>query len=169
MSAQVDSSHGLHQSGHGHWGLCISLYGMTVLCMSRKHKLMTRSSCESEILGVNEAGVYILFLKELLESLGIDVPNPVPIYQDNESCIGILQGESKIAMSSKHMHLRNMWIMDNIKRLEFILKYRETERMTPDVLGKSLCGYLFRRHRYGMMRWKGTRPYDDSEATFDEE
>ena len=168
MIALVDSSHGLHQSGHGHWGLVIKLHGMTVLAMSRKLKLVTRSSCESEILGVNEAGVYILFLKEFLESLGLSINTPVPIYQDNESCIGILQGDHKIAMSSKHMHLRTLWVMDYIKRLIFVMRHLDTKRLSADMLGKSLCGLLFRRHRYGIMKWPGTKPYEDFESVYDE-
>ena len=166
LIAQIDSSHGIHLSGHGHWGMCIYFYGMCVLCVSRKIKLVTRSSFESEMMGVNSGGVYVLFFLELLETLGIHVNTPVAIMQDNMSAIGIMTGEHKLAMSSKHIALRNLWVMDYAKRAILGFKYLETSRMTPDILGKNLTGHLFRRHRYGMMSWVGTRPGDDTEESF---
>jgi len=166
LAGMMDSSHGLHLSGHGHWGLCVFFFGMCVLCISRKLKLVCRSSCESEMLGVNEGGVYLLFIRELLSTLGIRFPGPITIYQDNESAIGIMTGDHKIAMSSKHVHLRNLWIMDYVSRGEFIFDHRETKFMTADLLGKALVGHLFRRHRFGVMNWTGLKPDDDSSFMF---
>jgi hypothetical protein len=128
--------------------------------------MVTRSSCESEILGVNEGGVYILYIRELMDTLGFDMKAPTVIYQDNESAIGIMTGEHKLAMSSKHIHLRNLWIMDYINRSAFTMVYRETKLMTADILGKSLVGHLFQRHRYGVMNWRGTKPKDDPDSMF---
>jgi len=166
LSGMIDASHGLHCSGHGQWGLTLFWYGMCVLCISRKLKMVTRSSCESEILGVNEGGVYILYIRELMDTLGFDMKAPTVIYQDNESAIGIMTGEHKLAMSSKHIHLRNLWIMDYINRSAFTMVYRETKLMTADILGKSLVGHLFQRHRYGVMNWRGTKPKDDPDSMF---
>jgi len=118
------------------------------------------------MMGVNSGGVYVLFFLELLETLGIHVNTPVAIMQDNMSAIGIMTGEHKLAMSSKHIALRNLWVMDYAKRAILGFKYLETSRMTPDILGKNLTGHLFRRHRYGMMSWVGTRPGDDTEESF---
>ena len=166
LMAMIDSSHGLHLSGHGHWALTLFFYGMCVLCVSRKLKLVGRSSCESEMLGVNEGGVYVLFIRELLSSLGIAVYGPTLILQDNESAIGIMTGEHKIAMSSKHIHLRNLWIMDYVKWSEFAFEHRKTKFMTADLLGKGLVGHLFKRHRYGVMNWPGLMPADDEKFMF---
>jgi hypothetical protein len=166
LVAQIDSSHGIHLTGHGHWGMCIYFYGMCILCVSKKIKLVTRSSFESEMMGVNSGGVYVLFFLELLQTLGINVKTPVKIMQDNMSAIGIMTGEHKLAMSSKHIALRNLWVMDYAKRAIFEFVYLVTTMMTPDILGKNLVGYPFRRHRYGMMGWPGTRPENDSEESY---
>ncbi len=166
FGTMIDASHGLHVTGHGHWGLCCFLFGMCILCISRKHKLVCRSSCESEMLGVNEGGIYILFIRELLDTLGIDMNAPTVIYQDNESAIGIMTGEHKIAMASKHIQLRNLWIMDSIANNVFRLEHLETKLMTADILGKNLVGHLFKRHRYGVMNWAGTKPRDDDESIY---
>jgi hypothetical protein len=166
LTAMVDSSHGLHQTGHGHWGLCIFFYGMCVLCVSRKLKLVCRSSCESEMLGVNEGGVYVLFIRELLSTLGINQENAITVFQDNESAIGIMSGNNKMAMTSKHISLRNLWIRDQVNRSEIKFEHRKTKFMTADILGKGLVGHLFKRHRYGVMNWASLKPEDDSEAMY---
>ena len=166
LLAMIDASHGIHASGHGHWALCLFYFGMCVLCVSRKLKLVCRSSCESEMLGVNEGGVYVLFIRELLSSLGINIDGPTVIFQDNESAIGIMTGEHKLALSSKHINLRNLWIMDYVEKSEIKFDHRRTKFMTADLLGKGLVGHLFKRHRYGVMNWTSLKPEEDEEFMF---
>ena len=118
------------------------------------------------MLGVNEGGVYILFVRELLSTLGIYHDGAVTIFQDNESAIGIMSGDNKMAMSSKHISLRNLWITDYVNRSEFKFSHRKTKFMTADLLGKGLVGHLFKRHRYGVMNWKTLKPDADSDFMY---
>jgi hypothetical protein len=118
------------------------------------------------MLGVNEGGVYVLFIRELLSTLGINQENAITVFQDNESAIGIMSGDNKMAMSSKHISLRNLWVRDLVERSEVKFIHRKTKFMTADILGKGLVGHLFQRHRYGIMNWASCKPEDDSEAMY---
>lgn len=118
------------------------------------------------MLGVNEGSVYILFVRELLATLGIYHNGAVTILQDNESAIGLMSGNHKMAMSSKHILLRNLWIIDYIRRSEFKLSHRRTKFMTADILGKALVGHLFKRHRFGVMNWRGLKPEEDADYMY---
>jgi hypothetical protein len=57
-----------------------------VQSISRKQKLNTRSSTESELVGVNDVSVMILWTKLFLEEQGYNINSNI-LYQDNKSAI----------------------------------------------------------------------------------
>jgi hypothetical protein len=84
----VDESFAVHPDYKSHTGATMS-YGDgngAVQSISRKQKLHTRSSTESELVGVNDVSVMILWTKLFLEEQGYDINSNI-LYQDNKSAI----------------------------------------------------------------------------------
>ncbi len=67
-----------------------------VQSISRKQKLNTKSSTDSELVGVDDALVMILWTKLFLEEQGYDINSKI-LYQDNKSAILLERNGKKTA------------------------------------------------------------------------
>jgi hypothetical protein len=84
----VDTSFAVHPDYKSYTGATMS-YGDgdgAVQSISRKEKLNTRSSTESELVGVDDVSVMILWTKLFLQEQGYDINSNI-LYQDNKSAI----------------------------------------------------------------------------------
>ena len=82
----VDASHAIHGNMRGHTGGTMSMGRGTIHNKSSKQKLNTKSTTESELVGVSEYLPYNLWKVNLFGAQGYDIRNNY-IYQDNESAI----------------------------------------------------------------------------------
>jgi hypothetical protein len=88
MKWYVDASFAVHPDYKSHTGATMS-YGEgdgAVQSISRKEKLNTRSSTESELVGVDDVSDMILWTKLFLEEQGYNINSNI-LYQDNKSAI----------------------------------------------------------------------------------
>ena len=69
----VDSSHAMHDDFRGHTGGCLSWGIGSPISISQKQKLNSRSSTESEIIGVDDVMDKILWTKLFLQAQGVQV------------------------------------------------------------------------------------------------
>ena len=86
MSAQwlIDGSHGVHWDCKGQTGAGMSLGKGAIISFSRKQKTNTRSSTESELVGVDDAIPTVLWSLYFIRAQGYDMSHAT-IYQDNKS------------------------------------------------------------------------------------
>src|SRR6218665_113785 len=68
---------------------------------SRKQSMVTLSSTESEYIPITEAAQEALWMRRLLEELDQEVVKPTVLFEDNQSCIKLLQNE-KSSHRTKH-------------------------------------------------------------------
>ena len=143
----VDASHGVHRDLKGHTGGVMTLGAGAIYATSTRQKLNTRSSTESELVGIHDVLPQILWTRYFLEAQGVHIQDNV-IFQDNKSAI--LLGENGRASSSKrtrHMHIRYFFLKDRIDGNEVQLHYCPTAEMIGDFFTKPLQGSLFTRFR----------------------
>ena len=108
---------------------------------------MARSSTESELIGLDEALLHLLWFRQIMDLLGYP-QNPAYAFQDNKSTIFVCQtGHSKSAGRFKHMAIRYYFIKSLIEDGKVSLKYVPTEQMIADILTKPLVGQLFQTLR----------------------
>jgi hypothetical protein len=84
----MDASFAVHPNYKSHTGATMSYRdgNGVVQYISRKQKLNTRNSTESELVGVDDVSVMILWTKLFLEEQGYDINSNI-LYQDNKSAI----------------------------------------------------------------------------------
>ena len=110
----VDASHLTHKGCKGHTGTMLSLGEGAVLHVSRKHKLNTKSSTESELVGLNDAIQDILWARMIIEGQGYTVDNNI-VYQDNKSTILLaVNGRFSSSKRTKHIRARYFLVKDLI-------------------------------------------------------
>ena len=143
----IDASYAVHPNMRGHTGATMSMGKGSVFSGSWKQKMVTRSSTESEVVGVHDVLPQILWTKMFLEAQGFSIAANV-LYQDNLSAILLEKnGRQSSTKRTKHMHLRYFYITDQVKKGEISIEHCPTKDMIADFFTKPLQGHLFHKLR----------------------
>ena len=82
----VDASFAVHPDYKSHTGAVMTLGNGTVVSLSRKQRLNTKSSTTAELVGADDASTLILWTKLFMEAQGYNIDMNI-LYQDNKSAI----------------------------------------------------------------------------------
>ena len=147
----VDGSFAVHPNMKGHTGGGVSMGRGFPIVSSTKQKLNTRSSTESELVGVDDCMPAILWTRYFLEAQGYGVQENI-VLQDNMSAI-LLEKNGKASSSkrTKHINIRYYFATDRIKKGEMSVDWCPTGEMTGDFLTKPNQGALFTKFRDRLM------------------
>lgn len=147
----IDASHAVHEDMKGHTGGATSFGTGVVNTKSTKQKLNTKSSTESELVGVSEYLPHCIWFLYFLEQQGYPLDKNV-IFQDNVSAIRMEQnGRNSCTGNSRHINIRFFFIKDRVDSEEVSVCYCPTESMLGDFYTKALQGSLFNKFRNVIM------------------
>jgi len=143
----VDASFAVHPNIRGHTGGGLTLGRGFPIMSSTKQKLNTRSSTESELVGVDDMMPLIIWARYFLKAQGYDVRDNI-IFQDNQSAI-LLERNGKASSSkrTKHIAVRYFFITNRIQMGEVRTERCPTGDMVADFMTKPLQGSAFVRFR----------------------
>jgi hypothetical protein len=160
----VDVSYNVHDDCKEHTG------GMVVvgkegkgapLSTCRKQKLNVRSSCEGELVGIDDVLPSILWMRYFLESQGYTIEENI-LYQANKSTILLANnGRWSSSKRTKHIKSRYFYIKDKVDQGEVSIQHQPMDKMWSDVLTKPKQGKGFRLDRAMLMNVPEV--YDDEE------
>ena len=79
LTWNIDASFAVHPGCKSHTGACLTLGHGSVLYISSKQKISTKSSTEAELVGVDDAMTFVMWTKHFFESQvrSIDVNTPL--------------------------------------------------------------------------------------------
>jgi hypothetical protein len=139
LYAYVDASYNSHVDAKGHTGICFTIGtdNASFQSISRKHKLVVRSSTEAEFLAIDSCVVEVEWLRSMLDFFDYKPTSPTVVFQDNLSTIHIANADSH-TMRTKHYNMRYHYIKQAIKEHTITLQYIATEDHTADILTKRL-------------------------------
>ena len=130
-----------------HTGAIFTLGRGSIISSSTKQKVNSRSSTESELIGVDDKVSKVIWSKKFLENQGFKV-NLNIIYQDNTSAMKLMNnGRLSSGKRTRHFDIRLFYINDLIGRGECIVKYCPTEEMLADYMSKPLTGKAYKMNR----------------------
>ena len=105
----------VHPDCKNHTGACLTLGHGSMLSISTKQKINTKSSTEAELVGVDDAMTFVMWMKHFFESQvrSINVNSPlkplgsdVTIEQDNTSAIQLERnGWKSSSKRTKHINV----------------------------------------------------------------
>jgi hypothetical protein len=146
LTASADASYACHPDGKGHSGVVCSIGGSTIFARSIKQKIVTKSSTEAELIALNLATDEVLYLRNLLDELGLlqDHSSTV-IYQDNKSAIMMAQKGELGTKRTKHFTVKHYFVADYIKSGAVRLVHQPGTIIAADGLTKPLTGVLARQ------------------------
>ena len=126
-------------------GFCIYIGNCLLSWKARSQKSVTLSSTEAEYVAVSEVCAEILFVKYLLEFLGVTIDYPITVMCDNVGAI-YLSHNAKNSNRTKHVDIRahfvRQYIEDGIIKIIFVRSVNNEA----DTFTKNVRGVIFRKH-----------------------
>ena len=97
----------MHDDGKGHTGITM-LIGEGAFYEARtKQKLVAKSSCEAETIGVFDGLSEVIWAREI---------GPAIVFQDNQSTMKLLAKGRSTSSHTRHIYIRYFFIKDRIER-----------------------------------------------------
>jgi Reverse transcriptase (RNA-dependent DNA polymerase) len=146
----VDASFAVHNDMKSHTGSVISLGRGAVNVSSKKQQLMTKSSTESELVGLSDQLPQVIWTRNFLLAQGYTV-GPARVFQDNQSTIALVAKGRSTSARTRHIGIRYFFVKDRVDSQEVEIVYKATGEMRADILTKPLQGELFRSMRAALM------------------
>ena len=134
----IDAAYAVFKDMKGQTGGCMSMGYGVIHGRSSKQKLNTKSSTETEIVGMSEYVPYNIWLSMFLKEQGDNLMDNV-VFQDNQSAIQMeTNGRNSCTGNSRHIHIRYFFVKDRIEKKEMRVEYCLTEYMLADYFTKPL-------------------------------
>jgi hypothetical protein len=129
----------------------ISLGTGAAYAVSQKQTLNTKSTTESELVGIDDVLPQALCTKYFMEGQGYGASTIVN--QDNQGTIRLADnGKASSGRGTRHINdIRYFFITDRIARKEVAIQYCPTKQMVADYFTKPLQGVLFYKFRDQVM------------------
>jgi hypothetical protein len=150
----VDASFAVHPDMRSHTGITMSLGKGSPISSSQKQKINTKSSTESELVGVDDAMPLVVWTQNFLKHQGCSVSDNI-VYQDNQSSILLEKnGRASSGRRTRHINIRYFFVTDRVKRGDLRIEYCPTDDMLGDFFTKPLQGSKFREFRRRILNLK---------------
>jgi hypothetical protein len=116
----------------------IFLYGGSAICWnSKKQPTVALSTSEAEYMAAAAAAQQAIWIKNLLEELGIVFKQPCTLREDNQTCILMAKNPEHVTRM-KHIDIRHHFLREKIESGEIKIEYEPTGSMIADMLTKGL-------------------------------
>jgi hypothetical protein len=153
VRSYIDAAYGVHTDGKSVTG-CVTIIGDQgpVHTKSVKQKIVTKSSTEAELVATSDSANQSLHIRQFVIGQGYN-HGPVVVFQDNLSCMALINKGKSSSERTRHMAIRYFWLSEKIKKKELKLTHIRTEDMYANTLTKPLQGSQFDRERRLLTNW----------------
>jgi hypothetical protein len=143
----VDASFAVHPNMRSHTGGGLTMGRGFPIVTSTKQKLNTRSSTESELVGVDDMMPIVVWSRYFLMAQGYGVTQNL-LLQDNKSSMLLEKnGRASSGKRTRHINIRYYFVTDRVNMKEIEIEWCPTKDMVADFMTKPLQGSHFRRLR----------------------
>ena len=144
----IDASYAVHKDIKGHTDNGLAMGKDTVFSKSTKQKLNTKSSTETEIVGIDNILSQVLWTNDFMRAQGWQT-NETVVYQDNTSAIQ-LENNGKMSSSNrtKYINVRYFFVKDCVEQKKLRIEFLGTDELWANFYTKPLQGkkfYSFRK------------------------
>jgi hypothetical protein len=159
LSGWADASYLHSEDLRGQSGYIIKLGDNTIIAESQRQKTISQSSTEAELISLSACVNWMRWARNFMNELGFKQEN-IPIYQDNQSCIQIVE-LGRLTARTKHINIKLLNSSEEVKKKQMHLQYLETENMTADLLTKTMEPALFHKHKMKLLNIQRKEGSDD--------
>jgi hypothetical protein len=138
-----------------HVGAVFTMGKGAIIGSSTKQKVNSRSSTESELIGVDDKNTKVLWTKRFLEWQEFMVKLNI-IYQDNTSTMKLERnGKESSGKRTRHFDIKYFYVTDLVGRNRVEMEYCSTDEMIADYNTKPVVGRKFSLFRDRLMNLTG--------------
>ncbi|GJP29789.1 hypothetical protein CLOM_g19782 [Closterium sp. NIES-68] len=138
LSCYTDASfNSVKADGTSIGGYVCLLGGGAVSWRSKKHNEVGLSSCETEYMALHHGAKEVVWLRRLLEELGVGQEKPTVVFCDNESAVKLAKNACLHGLT-KHIRPKWHWVrrlLDKEVQLEIV----KTHQQAADIFTKRLA------------------------------
>ena len=131
-------------------GWAAKLNGDTVSWASKKQRTVALSTCEAELYAEAGATQEVLWLRGLLQELGLHLKMGSVVYGDNQSAISVSKNGIK-GERTKHVDIKYHFVTETVERGDIQLKWIPTTEQQADIFTKALAAPVFENFRKQLM------------------
>ena len=118
-------------------GFVLKLAGGPIYYKSKYQPTIALSSTEAEFVAATEAGKAILYVRSIMEEIGMKQDEATILYIDNNGALN-MANQSQPTRNTRHMELKNFAIQQWVERDLVLLKRIQTENNYADAMTKVL-------------------------------
>ena len=165
MQWWVDAAYGVHYDMKSHTGGTLSMGKGSIYSFSSAQKLVSRSSTEAEVIGVDDLMPQMMWTGYFLKAQGAGVVDTV-LYQDNMSSMLLEKnGRASSGKRTRHIDIRFYFVADRVAQGHLRIEHCPTEDMVADYFTKPLQGAAFYKLRDQIMNITSSSPYHSSQRS----
>ena len=143
-------------------GYVVYLMGCPIAWRSKGQKSVTLSSTEAEYVALSELSTEVLFIRSILEFLGLDVEYPIIVHVDNIGAV-YLANSACGSNRTKHVDTRYHFVREYVEDGILKIIYVKSDDNDADVMTKNIAGQYYHKHADSIMRGGNKRMIDDDE------
>jgi len=126
-------------------GMAVLFAGAVIAYKSRIQKTVALSSTEAEFTAACDAGKTILYLRTILEEMGIEQYEATILFEDNQGAL-LMANAQQPTRRTRHLETATFALQDWVARDLLQLVYRASDKNSSDGLTKPLSRILFYKH-----------------------
>jgi len=131
-------------------GWVAKLNGDPVSWSSKKQRVVALSTCEAELYAESAAIQEVLWLRGLMEELGLHTQTGSTVFGDNQSTIAVSQNGVK-GERTKHVDVKYHFVTETVERGAVKLRWVPTAQQQADIFTKALAAPAFEHFRRDLM------------------
>ena len=151
VSAFVDAAFANERDHRCRYGFAVFLGGCLVSWVSRCTTMVCLSTAEAEFIAVTEAAKEVMWLRELLNELGLAAAGPTTIFGDNQVCVSMINNYA-VSSRSCHFAVKMSWIREMVHNKTITFVFVPSEKYLADTLTEILPEQQFRILRDKLMK-----------------
>ena len=136
MYGYVDANFGNDIKAHSTSGMIVKIFGNTVLWSSRRQTVVAISTMIAEFYALCEITRDIIWLRQYVQALGLDLRSPTLVFEDNAGCIEITKNPSN-HKGTRQLLTKFFFVRDELNRT-ISLEQISTAENVADIFTKSL-------------------------------
>jgi hypothetical protein len=126
-------------------GIALMVAGGPVLYQSKFQRTIALSSTEAEFAAACEAGKCILFVRSILDEIGMPQDSATPLYIDNNGAL-LMANAKKPTNRTRHVDVKEFVLLDWVEQDLITMRRITTSANYSDGLTKPLARILHYRH-----------------------
>ena len=128
-----------------YWYQCQNSLWYYLLYITKFQDTVALSSTEAEFIAVCDAGKTILYVRSILQDLGIDQCEATILHEDNQGAL-LMANAGQPTKRTRHMDIKHFALQQWVEQDLLILKRVVTADNESDLLPKNLSRTLFYRY-----------------------